>query len=155
MPGLSFTPLNVSAVLDVSSTHLLRYQEAAERALRTVIPTRPAVEFKERRTGRQITEKMTTWKELLDKVVKLDGDALVMYVRPWGHVPCATAPAPQAGRYRIKASVYSVGTDGKPLPMMLSCRDMYGRDDTDVRGVRDVPGFGRAEYRESPNAGRR
>lgn len=130
---------NVSAVLDVSSAHLLRYQDAAEKALRTVIPTRPAAEFKERRTGKQVTEKMPTWKELLGKVAQLDGDTLVMYVRPWGHVPCATAPAPQAGRYRVKASVYAVGTDGKPLPMMLSCRDMYGREDTDVRGVRDVP----------------
>ena len=49
---------NVSAVLDVSSAHLLRYQDAAEKALRSVIPTRPLAEFKERRTGRQITEKM-------------------------------------------------------------------------------------------------
>src|SRR5271155_3535447 len=81
---------------------------------------------------------MPTFKELLGKVVKLDGDTLLMYVRPWGHVPCSTAPAPQAGRYRIKASVYAVGTD-KALPMMLSCRDMYGRDDTDIRDVRDVP----------------
>src|SRR5205807_1046746 len=32
---------NVSAVLDVSAVHLLRYQEAAEKALRTVIPNRP------------------------------------------------------------------------------------------------------------------
>ena len=25
------------------------------------------------------------------------------------------------------------------LPMMLSCRDMYGREDNDVRAVRNVP----------------
>ena len=30
-------------------------------------------------------------------------------------------------------------TDGKPIPMMLTCRDLYGRDDNDVRAVRDVP----------------
>ncbi|MFN0018790.1 MAG: DUF1592 domain-containing protein [Pirellulaceae bacterium] len=130
---------NVSAVLDVSSVHLLRYQDAAERALATVIPSRPQAEFKERRTGRQVTEKMTTFKDLMNKVVRLDGDTLLMYVRPWGHVPCATAPAPQAGRYRIKASVYAVGTGDKVLPVMLSCRDMYGRDDDDIRAVRDVP----------------
>jgi hypothetical protein len=111
---------NVSAVLDVSAAHLLRYQDAAEKALATVIPSRPQVEFKERRTGKQVTEKMTTFKELMNKVVRLDGETLVMYVRPWGHVPCSTAPAPQAGRYRVKASVYAVGTDGKPLPMMLA-----------------------------------
>ncbi|MBP3954153.1 DUF1592 domain-containing protein [Gemmata sp. G18] len=130
---------NVSAVLDVSSAHLLRYQDAAEKALRTVIPTRPRAEFKERRTGRQVTEKVAGLKDLLGKVVRLDGDTLVMHVRPWGHVPCATAPAPQAGRYRVRASVFVVGTGGKPLPVMLSCRDQYGRDDADVRAVRDVP----------------
>lgn len=130
---------NVSAVLDISPVHLLRYQEAAEKALRTVIPSRPQVPFKERRTGKQVTEKMPTFKDLLDKVVRLDGDTLVMHARTWGHVPCGTAPVPTAGRYRVKASAYAMGTDGKPLPVLLSCRDAYGREDHDVRGVRDVP----------------
>jgi mono/diheme cytochrome c family protein len=129
----------LSAVLDISSVHLLRYQDAAEQALRAIIPTRPLVKYKERRTGREITAKMSTFKELLGKEVVLKGDTLVMYVRPWGHIPCGTAPAPQAGRYRVRASVYSMGTDGKPLPMMCSCRDQYGREDDDVRAVRDVP----------------
>src|SRR4029077_10609150 len=72
---------NVSAVLDVSSAHLLRYQDAAEKALAIVIPNRPQAEFKERRTGKQVTEKMSTFKELLNKVVRLDGDTLVMHAR--------------------------------------------------------------------------
>jgi hypothetical protein len=130
---------NVSAVLDVSSAHLLRYQDAAEKALRNVIPTRPQVTFKERRTGKEVTQKMSTFKDLLGKVLKLDGDSLVMYARPWGHVPCGSAPVPVPGRYRVKASVYAIGTNGKPLPMLLSCRDQYGRSDDDVRDVRDVP----------------
>jgi len=129
----------VSTVLDVSSAHLLRYQEAAEKALRTVVPTRPLAEFKERRTGRQITEKMPLFRDMLGKSAKLDGDTLVLYIRPYSHIPCATAPAPQLGRYRVRASVYAVGTDGKPLPMRCVCDDLYGRDESDVRGVRDVP----------------
>ena len=32
---------NVSAALDVSPAHLLRYQDAAEKAVRAVIPHRP------------------------------------------------------------------------------------------------------------------
>ena len=130
---------NVSAALDISPVHLLRYQDAAEKALHTVIPTRPQTVFKERRTGKQVTEKMSTFKDLLDKVVRLDGDTLVMHARTWGHVPCGTAPVPVAGRYRVKASVYAVGTDGKPLPVLLSARESYGREDHDVRGVHDVP----------------
>ena len=128
----------VSAALEVSATHLLRYQEAAEKALRTVIPTRPSAEFKERRTGRQITEKMPLFRDMLGKSARLDGDTLLIYVRPYSHIPCATAPAPQAGRYRVRASVSAVGTDGKPLPLRMVCDDLYGRDETDVRGVRDV-----------------
>jgi len=130
---------NVSAVLDVSSAHLLRYQDAADKALRTIVPNRPLAEFKERRTGRQITEKMTHWATLLGKTVRLDGDTLILYVRPWSYIPCATAAAPQSGRYRVRASVYAVGTGGQPLPMRCVCDDVYGRDETNVRAVRDVP----------------
>jgi hypothetical protein len=130
---------NVSAALEVSAAHLLRYQDAAEKALRTVIPNRPLVEFKERRTGRQITEKMVHFKDMLGKSARLDGDTLFLYGRPYSHIPCATAPAPQTGRYRIRASVYAVGTNGKPLPMRCVCDDLYGRDESDVRAVRDVP----------------
>ena len=43
---------NVSAVLDVSAVHLLRYQEAAEKALRSANPTPPAADpVKVRRGG--------------------------------------------------------------------------------------------------------
>jgi mono/diheme cytochrome c family protein len=130
---------NVSAVLDVSSVHLLRYQEAAERALKTVIPQRPPIKFHKRHTGRQIVEEQKQFKDLLDKSVELEGDSLVMYVRPWGHIPCATPPVPQRGRYRIKASVRALNTDGKSLPLLCSCRDFYGRSDDDVRAVHDIP----------------
>jgi hypothetical protein len=129
---------NVSAVLDVSSAHLLRYQEAAEKALRSVIPNRPYADFKERRTGRQITEKMPHFKDVLGKGARLDGDTLVLFVRPYSHIPTATAPVPQAGRYRVRASVYALNTDGKPLPMRCVADHQYGRDETDIRAVRDV-----------------
>jgi mono/diheme cytochrome c family protein len=129
----------VSAVLDVSSTHLLRYQDAAEKALRAVIPSRPPHEIKERRTGKQITEKMPLFRELIGKSVRLDSDTLVLYARPYSHIPCATAPVPQAGRYRVRVSAYALGTDGKPLPLRFVADDLYGRDETDVRAVRDVP----------------
>jgi hypothetical protein len=130
---------NVSAVLDVSAAHLLRYQEAAERAIRSVIPDRPQAAIEERRTGRQVTRNMKLFASILGKSARLDGDTLILHTRTWGHIPCATAPAPVAGRYRVRVSAAAVGTGGKPLPVMFVCRDLYGREDTDVRGVRDVP----------------
>jgi mono/diheme cytochrome c family protein len=129
----------VSSVLDISSAHLLRYQEAAEKALRAAIPTRPTPTFKERHTGKQITEQMKTFKDLLGKGAKLDGDTLLLYQRTPGYIPCATAPVPVDGRYRFRASVQAVGTGGKSLPMMLVDRRQYDREDIDIRDVRDVP----------------
>ena len=129
---------NVSAVLDVSSTHLLRYQEAADKALRSVIPSRPLFEFTDRRTGKEIAEKTPGFKDMLGKSARLDGDTLILFARPYNHVPCATATVPQAGRYRLRASVAAVGTD-KPLPVRCICEVQYGPTEGDVRIVRDVP----------------
>ncbi len=131
---------NVSAVLDVSPVHLLRYQDAAEKALRAVIPRRPDVRIRERRTGRQITEKLRLFQDILGKSARLDGDSLVLYIRNMDYIPCATAPAPVDGRYRVRVCASAVGTGGRPLPMMCVCRvNQYDRDDADVRTVRDIP----------------
>jgi hypothetical protein len=131
---------NVSAVLDVSAAHLLRYQDAAEKAVRAVIPRRPRVSICERRTGRQITEKLRLYQELLGKSARLDGDALVLYLRNPDYIPCATAPAPADGRYRVRVCAQAVNSGGRLLPMMCVCRvNQYDRDDTDVRAVHDIP----------------
>ena len=118
----------VSSALETSATHLLRYQQAAELALSQTVPLRPQEPFAvQRRTGREITEKRTTFKDLMNKSVRLDGDALVMHVRNWDHIPCETPVTTQAGRYRVRASVYAIGTDA-PLPMMCTYRDLYAAD---------------------------
>ncbi len=124
---------NISSALDVSAAHMLRYQDAAERSCRGVIPTRPPTKINDRRTGKQVTEKMPTFKDLLGKVVKVDGDALIMYGQPYGHIPCSTAAVPQTGRYRVRALVRALNSPDKPLPILLSCRDQYGREDDGVR----------------------
>jgi hypothetical protein len=131
---------NISAVLDVSPAHLLRYQDAAEKAIRAVIPKRPEITIHERRTGRQITEKLKLFQELLGKSARLEGDTLVLYLRNPDYIPCATPPAPVDGRYRVRVCASSVNNLGKPLPMMCVRRmDQYAREDTDVRTVRDAP----------------
>jgi hypothetical protein len=136
----------VSTVLETSATHLLRYQQAAARALPLTLPGRPQEpSVVERRTGRAVVEKHRFFKDLLDKSVRLDGDALVMHVRTWDHIQCESPVTQQAGRYRVRASVRAIGTDGKPLPMMCIQRDLYGADNrmTDLddlkrRRIRDV-----------------
>ncbi len=131
---------NVSAGLEISPVHLLRYQDAAEKAVRAVIPRRPRITIQERRTGRQITEKLKLFQELLGKSARLDGDTLVLYLRNPDYIPCATPPAPADGRYRVRVCASAVGSGGQPLPMMCVCRPtQYDREDTDVRTVRDIP----------------
>ena len=39
-------------MLDVSATHQLLYQEAAERAILSVVPPHPPIPFTDRRTGK-------------------------------------------------------------------------------------------------------
>lgn len=130
---------NVSAVLDVSSVHLLRYQQAAESALRAAIPERPqAPLIKIRYTGRQITEKNPQFKTTLGKSMRLDGDTLIMATQPYAHISCVGPMVPQEGRYRVRASVYAVGTGGKPIPMRCQYFT-FGLGANDVFAVHDVP----------------
>lgn len=130
---------NVSAVLDVSSVHLLRYQDTAEKALQTVIPRELPATFRARLTGREIVEKSKQSHEMIGKSLRLDGDTLLLYVQPYNHVALGTATVSQAGRYRVRASVYAVGTQGEPLPVKFSAGKEWGRDENDVRAVLDAP----------------
>jgi hypothetical protein len=129
----------ISSVLDISSAHLLRYQEAAEKALRSALLTRPHTDLKVHHTGKQITEQIKSFSMILGKTARLDGDTLTLYRRTPGYIPCGTTTVPVAGRYRFRASVQAVGTGGPPLPVLLTCRQQYGREDDGLREVRDVP----------------
>lgn len=127
----------VSTVLETSAVHLLRYQQAAEKALAKTIPTRPQDPPKiDRRTGREVMEKTRFFKDMLDLVVKLDGDNLVMFGRMWDHIPFRTPETAQAGRYRIRASVFAINTDA-PIPLMLTYRD-YGAVDNRMTDLDDL-----------------
>jgi len=130
---------NVSSALDVSAVHLLRYQQAAELAVRSVVPTRKPGKVTIRYTGREITEKVRTFASNLDKSVRLDGDKLVLHVRTYDSVPCASARVTQPGRYRVRASISTIGTGGRPLPVMITHHGHRTPEDEDARRLRDVP----------------
>jgi len=133
---------NVSEALDISAVHLLRYQQAAERAVRSAIPNHKPKKIKVRLNGRQITEKVKTFKSYLDKSVRLDGDKLVIHVRLYPSVPCATERVREPGRYRLRASLSTVGTDGRVLPVMVTHHGYGNREDIAARRVHDIPANG-------------
>ena len=129
-----------SAVLDISPVHLLRYQDAAEKAVRAVMPSGRGSRSRSAAPVGRSPRNCGSYQELLGKSARLDGDTLVLYLRNPDYIPCATAPVPADGRYRVRVCASAVGTGGKPLPMMCVCRaTQYDREDTDVRAVRDVP----------------
>ena len=126
----------ISAVLDVSSVHLLRYQDAAEKALSSAIPRHEPAPIKTRLTGREIIEKSTQIKP--GKIARVDGETLVLYAVPYAHIAIGSATVPQAGRYVLRASLSAVGTGPSPFPVRFSAGKPWGRNGNSVLAVRDV-----------------
>jgi hypothetical protein len=132
---------NVSAVLDIAATHLLRYQQAAERAIRSAIPEKPNASFSDRRTGREITRKGAGFPSRLGLTCRLQGDALIFYAKNNRFVLCQTAHVPITGRYRVQMSAAAVGTGDRPLAVAVLTDERGIRQEPVLRDVRDfAPG---------------
>ena len=129
---------NVSAALELSATHLLLYQEAAEKAVASAIPVHPPIPFTDKRTGRVMSGKGPNFRQTLDRGCKLQNDALIIYSKLPRYGLACTAPVPSAGRYRVRMSACAVGGEGKPIPAAFLTVDQ-GRDEPVVREVRDIP----------------
>lgn len=129
---------NVSAVLDLSSTHLLLYQEAAEKAVSSVIPAHPHLPVKERRTGREISQKGSNFQQTLTRSCMLKGDALVVYSKLPRYGLVCTPGVQGAGRYKVRMSASAVGAANVPVPVSY-CTIDRGREPPVVRDVVDFP----------------
>jgi hypothetical protein len=129
---------NISEALDVSSVHLLRYQAAAEKAIRSAIPKRTPTPFKVRLTGRELLEKGSVLRSLLDKCVRLDGDTLIIHARTYDSAPCASERVVEPGRYRVTASLTASGTAGRALPVLITHSGYATPESVEQRRVRDL-----------------
>ncbi len=127
----------VSIGLDMSATHFLRLQEAADRAISAALPMHPPIPFSDRRTGRDMTEKGPNFREGLGRTSRLDGDSLIFYTRLPRYGLCATAAVPSAGRYRVQMKAAAVG--GKPIAVGLMKVMQSGREGPVLFDVIDVP----------------
>src|SRR5205085_1751590 len=107
---------NVSTALELSSTHLLLYQEAAERAIASVIPPHPPIPFSDTRTGKEMSEKGPNFRQTLTRSCLLRDDALVMYSKLPRYGLCSTASVPAAGRYKVQMSIAAVGSENRAVP---------------------------------------
>lgn len=106
---------NVSAALDLSATHLLLYQETAARAIASTLPTHPPLPFRDRRTGREMSDKGSNFRQTLGRSCRLDGDALLIYSKLPRYGLASTASVPGRGRYRVRMSVAAVGAANEPV----------------------------------------
>lgn len=130
---------NVGAGLDLSATHFLQYQEAAARAVQSVVPIHPLNPFSDRRTAEVMVKKGPNFQQTMTRGAKMQGDALVFYTKLPRYGLCSTAAVPTAGRYRITMSACSVGGDGKPVPAGFMVVNSSGRESPVLREVREIP----------------
>ncbi|MBL8825433.1 MAG: DUF1592 domain-containing protein [Planctomycetaceae bacterium] len=130
---------NVSAVLDVSATHQLLYQEAAEKAILAAIPAHPIIPFSDTRTGRVMTQKGPNFQQALTRSCRLEGDSLIFYSKLPRYGLCSTPSVPTAGRYRVRISIGAVGEGVKFVPAAFLTVEQSGREDPVVREFRDIP----------------
>ncbi|MFO0870279.1 MAG: DUF1592 domain-containing protein [Pirellulales bacterium] len=112
----------VSSGLETSATHLVRYQQAADRALAAVLP--PELVLLEPQTVRW------TGREFLDTrpkpnragtepFVQFDGDTMILCATLYKHGSMLAPAAPVAGTYRVRASVRAVRHGGRSIPVLL------------------------------------
>jgi mono/diheme cytochrome c family protein len=130
---------NVSAVLDLSATHLLRYQDAAERAVWSTIPIQPPNHFSETTTGREMTEKGPNFRQTLSRSCKLQGDALVFYAKLPRYGLCASAAVPTAGKYHVQLSACAVGEGVKSVAAAFMTVNRSGPEQPVIFDCRDIP----------------
>ena len=130
---------NVASALEFSATHLLSYQEAAERAVRSAVPMHPPYPFHERRTGRDFVERGPNFQQTLDRSCKLVNDSLVIYSKLPRYGLCTTSHVAGAGTYRVRMSVAAVGAEAKPIAIGLFILENTGRDEPVLLDCRDIP----------------
>jgi len=129
---------DISEGLDLSSAHLLRYQDAAERVLNQAVPLRIKVPKKERLTAAQQVEKNSGLKKSIGEKTKMDGDALVAYCFLPRYQSLSTPGAPSTGRYKVRVSAHAVNTGGKTLPIVFHYFAENVRDEGEVRACIDL-----------------
>lgn len=130
---------NVSDGLDLSASHFVRYQDAADAALGFAVPFRFQTAFKERKLGSKILTGDNAKKQMEAQHAALDGDTLILNAR-LHYVPTVFPKVPTTGRYRFRMSTYPVRNNGKSMPVAFRySKDNSGSDSGEIAAVRDVP----------------
>ncbi len=142
----------VSAGLQISAAHLMRYQPAADKAIRAALTPVPPRRT-ERITGKQRwehwypqdREEQRRSSDLhLRYSARLDGETLVFHQQTEsnGFLEMEFGAPPHPGRYRLRAKVSARNSAGKPLPVLifrLGIPREFNVNNARVIAVRDAP----------------
>ncbi len=114
----------ISAALETSGVHLVRYQQAADRALRAAFDGhRPVVPATTRMSGREYLQaRLPVHRKGMDPFMRLDGDSLILHARVYGDNSMQAPKPATPGRYKVRAALRPVGTDGKPMSVLIARR---------------------------------
>lgn len=129
---------NVSSALDFSASHLLLYQQAAEKAVLSAVPQYPHSPHKERRTGKDF-ERGPNFKQALGRSCRIEGESALVYSVMGRYGLMQTSSVPGAGTYRVRMSVAAVGDEKKPIPVGFFVLEGSGPDAPVLFDVRDIP----------------
>lgn len=136
---------NISSGLETSATHLVRYQEAADRVLAEALPDDivPSEPWRSRMTGREFLDsRPKPNREGTAPFVRFEGDTIVLCAQLYKHGSVQTPHTPRAGRYRFRASVGAVQNDGKPIPVLVGkiSSDRFAHEKLEhVLAIHDAP----------------
>jgi hypothetical protein len=124
---------NLSNAQSISETHLVRYQQAADKALSAALPLRTFSPLRINLSGRQLFETPGKSEPFKRWRCWVKEDALVIPSKLWRpFTTIANPPAPVDGRYRFRVTGSGLHTNGAPLPItfnhLLSRQLSYGKD---------------------------
>ena len=136
---------NISSGLQTSATHLVRYQEAADRVLADALPAEiiPTEPFLSRLTGREFLDsRPKPNREGMAPLVRFEGDTIVLCAQFYKHGSVQSSAVPSAGRYRFRASVGAVRNNGKPIPVLVGklSSDRFAHEKLEhILAIQDAP----------------
>jgi len=128
----------VSEGLDISSAHLLCYQEAAEKALTAALKDRPRPPATTLVTASQMAA-LRGVKGQLGKYFALRDSSLICFTQVPPYTEVWTPAAPVGGRYRVRLSAAAVHTAGRSLPVAFQRLPDGAVGTSDAAGCLDVP----------------
>jgi hypothetical protein len=138
----------VASGLETSPLHLVSYQKAADRALEAAVPVYPVQKLTRRWTGLQFFESRPKGNQNGTRpYVWFENETILFAARTYKHGSIMTPVASMPGRYRIRASVGAVNTEGKSLPVLVGkiSSDRFQHEKLEhVLDYRDAPAGRRA-----------